>query len=121
MHPFQIAFLRNLFALAFILPWLLRHCRGGLATGRLGTHLWRAGIGLIAMLTWFSAIAYLPLAEAVALNFTVPLFATVGAALFLGVTVRARRWTATAAGLLGVRSERQTFEPNSLIRNSYAV
>src|SRR3546814_1157661 len=68
MHPFQIAFLRNLFALAFMLPWLLRHRRGGLATGRLGTHLWRAGIGLIAMLTWFSAIAYLPLAEAVALN-----------------------------------------------------
>src|SRR3546814_2214151 len=51
-----------------MLPWLLRHRRGGLATGRLGTHLWRAGIGLIAMLTWFSAIAYLPLAEAVALN-----------------------------------------------------
>src|SRR3546814_47195 len=102
MHPFQIAFLRNLFALAFMLPWLPRHRRGGLATGRLGTHLWRAGIGLIAMLTWFSAIAYLPLAEAVALNFTVPLFATVGAALFLGETVRARRWTATAVGLLGV-------------------
>src|SRR3546814_3913249 len=37
MHPFQIAFLRNLFALAFMLPWLLRHRRGGLATGRLGT------------------------------------------------------------------------------------
>src|SRR3546814_10987189 len=54
------------------------------------------------MLTWFSAIASLPLAEAVALNFTVPLFATVGAALFLGETVRARRWTATAVGLLGV-------------------
>src|SRR3546814_17267561 len=46
MHPFQIAFLRNLFALAFMLPWLLRHRRGGLATGRLGPHPWRAGIGL---------------------------------------------------------------------------
>src|SRR3546814_1653911 len=102
MHPFQIAFLRNLVALAFMLPWLLRHRRGGLSTGRFGTQLWRAGIGLSAMLTWFSAISYLPLAEAVSLNFTVPLFATVGAALFLGETVRARRWTATAVGLLGV-------------------
>ena len=102
MHPFQIAFLRNLFALAFMLPWLLRHGRDGLRTQRLNMHLWRAAVGLVAMLTWFSAIAYLPLAEAVALNFTVPLFATAGAAIFLGEVVRARRWTATAVGFLGV-------------------
>jgi drug/metabolite transporter (DMT)-like permease len=102
MHPFQIAFLRNVFALACMLPWLVRHGSGGLATGRLSMHLWRSAVGLIAMLTWFSAVAYLPLAEAVALNFTVPLFATVGAAVFLGEVVRARRWTATAIGFLGV-------------------
>jgi drug/metabolite transporter (DMT)-like permease len=102
MHPFQIAFLRNVFALAFMLPWLVRHGRVGLRTQRLNMHLWRAAVGLIAMLTWFSAIAYLPLAEAVALNFTVPLFATAGAALFLGEAVRARRWTATVVGFLGV-------------------
>jgi drug/metabolite transporter (DMT)-like permease len=102
MHPFQIAFLRNVFALAFMLPWLVRHGRVGLRTQRLNMHLWRAAVGLVAMLTWFSAIAYLPLAEAVALNFTVPLFATAGAALFLGEAVRARRWTATAVGFLGV-------------------
>jgi drug/metabolite transporter (DMT)-like permease len=102
MHPFQIAFLRNVFALTFMLPWLMRHGRVGLRTQRLNMHLWRAAVGLVAMLTWFSAIAYLPLAEAVALNFTVPLFATAGAALFLGEAVRARRWTATAVGFLGV-------------------
>ncbi|MGF1592494.1 MAG: DMT family transporter [Kiloniellaceae bacterium] len=102
MHPFQIAFLRNVFALTFMLPWLVRHGRTGLRTARLHMHFWRAGVGLIAMLTWFSAVAYLPLAEAVALNFTVPLFATAGAALVLGEVVRARRWTATVIGFLGV-------------------
>lgn len=102
MHPFQIAFLRNLCALAFMLPWLLHHGRGGLRTGRLNLHLWRSAVGLVAMLTWFSAVAYLPLAEAVALNFTAPLFATAGAAIFLGEAVRARRWTATAIGFLGM-------------------
>jgi drug/metabolite transporter (DMT)-like permease len=102
MHPFQIAFLRNVFALAFMLPWLMHHGRVGLRTNRLHMHLWRAGVGLIAMLCWFSAVAYLPLAEAVALNFTVPLFATAGAALVLGEVVRARRWTATIVGFLGV-------------------
>ncbi|MGF1628969.1 MAG: DMT family transporter [Kiloniellaceae bacterium] len=102
MHPFQIAFLRNVFALAFMLPWLMHHGRVALRTNRLHMHFWRAGVGLVAMLCWFSAVAYLPLAEAVALNFTAPLFATAGAALILGEVVRARRWTATAVGFLGM-------------------
>src|SRR3546814_8590256 len=93
MHPFQIAFLRNVFALLFMLPWLAHHGRIGLRTARLKMHFWRAGVGLVAMLTWFSAIAHLPLAEAVALNFTVPLFATAGAAIFLGEAVRSEEHT----------------------------
>ena len=53
-------------------------------------------------LLWFSSLSLLPLAQAVSLNFTAPLFATIGAALFLGETVRVRRWTATAIGFAGV-------------------
>jgi drug/metabolite transporter (DMT)-like permease len=102
LDPLQIAFFRNLFALAFMLPWLARAGLAGLATRRLGTHLWRAAMGMLAMVCWFYSIALLPLAEAVALNFTVPLFATAGAALFLGEIVRARRWSATLVGFLGV-------------------
>lgn len=102
MHPFEIAFLRNFFALTLMLPWLFRHGPSVLKTDRLNVHLWRAAVGLCAMLAWFSAVAYLPLAEAVALNFTVPLFATAGAALFLGEVVRARRWSATVVGFVGV-------------------
>src|SRR5262249_25668944 len=43
-----------------------------------------------------------PLAEAVSLGFSQPLFTTIGAALFLGEKVRARRWTAVAIGFAGV-------------------
>ena len=102
LHPFQIAFFRNAFALSLMLPWLARMGLGALRTERLKVHFWRAGIGLIAMLCWFTAVVRMPMAEAVALNFTVPLFATAGAAIFLGETVRARRWTATIVGFLGV-------------------
>jgi drug/metabolite transporter (DMT)-like permease len=102
LDPLEIAFFRNLFALAFMLPWLARTGLAGLSTRRRGTHLWRAAIGMLAMVCWFYSIALLPLAEAVALNFTVPLFATAGAALFLGEIVRARRWSATLLGFLGV-------------------
>ncbi len=102
LEPAQIAFFRNLFALLIMMPWLARTGLGTLRTKRLGLHLWRGLFGLLAMLTWFTSIAILPLAEAVALNFTVPLFATVGAAVFLSEIVRARRWSATAIGFLGV-------------------
>src|SRR3546814_21187981 len=54
------------------------------------------------MLAGFYALRYIPLADATALSFTAPLFATVGAALILRETVRRRRWTATLLGFAGV-------------------
>ena len=102
LNPIEVAFFRNFFALLFMLPWLLRVGRSGLATKRLGGHVWRALFGLGAMFCWFYSVTLMPLAQAVSLNFTVPLFATAGAALLLGEVVRARRWTATVVGFLGV-------------------
>ncbi len=101
LEPVQIAFLRNVFAVAFMLPWLARVGLEGLRTERLGMHVIRGVLGLAAMITWFTAVSILPLGEAVALNFTVPLFATAGAAIFLREVVWARRWSATAVGFLG--------------------
>jgi drug/metabolite transporter (DMT)-like permease len=102
LDPPQIVFFRNLFALAFMVPWLMQAGFGGLRTERLGLHLGRAALGLGAMSCWFAAVALLPLAQAVALNFTVPLFGTILAVLILGEVVRLRRWSATLIGFLGV-------------------
>lgn len=102
LSPLQVAFLRNFFAAVTLMPWLMAGGFAALRTNRLKTYVWRAALGLVAMMLWFSALAVLPLADAVALNFTVPLFATIGAALFLGEVVRARRWVATLVGFLGV-------------------
>ena len=101
MNPFELAFFRNLFGLLMVLPWIWRSGLTGLKTKRLGTHGFRATVGLIAMSCWFVAISMMPVAEATALSFTAPLFSTVGAALFLGETVRIRRWMATAIGFVG--------------------
>jgi len=102
LDPIQIAFLRNAFALAFISPWILRHGRAAFKTECLGLHIWRAVTGIIAMFIWFSAVVLVPLAEAVALNFTLPLFAIAGAALVLREKVGPRRWGATCIGFLGM-------------------
>ncbi len=101
LDPLQIAFLRNIFALIAMLPWLWHVGFDGLRTKRLGLQLTRGVISFIAMALWFTSVTVLPLAEAVALNFTLPLFVTAGAALFLAERVGMRRWAATAIGFLG--------------------
>ncbi len=100
MHPFQIAFLRFFFGAMIMLPWLVG--QRAWRSSRFDLHAMRSVFTTASSLLWFSALAFLPLAQAVALNFTVPLFATIGAALFLGEIVRVRRWTATVIGFLGM-------------------
>ena len=62
----------------------------------------RGTFGSMAMMSGFFALTHLPLAMATSLSFARPLFMIVLAILFLGEVVRARRWTATVVGLIGV-------------------
>lgn len=101
LHPFELAFFRSAFGVLFILPWLAKSGMPSVRTPRFRLFLVRAVVGGIAMLSWFYGLTVMPLADAVALGFTAPLFATAGAALFLGEDVRARRWTATIVGFCG--------------------
>jgi drug/metabolite transporter (DMT)-like permease len=97
----EIVFFRNFFNLAFMLPWLLRIGLVALRTERLGLHALRSGFGLASMLLQFWAIALMPLAEATALSFTVPLFATLSVAVVLGEKVGVRRALALVVGFAG--------------------
>jgi drug/metabolite transporter (DMT)-like permease len=101
LHPFQSAFLRVYVGLLFMLPWLAHAGISALATASHKLYASRAFMGYASMLCWFSALALMPVAEATALSFTSPLFATVAAALLLGEIVRLRRWSATIVGFLG--------------------
>ena len=119
IHPFEITFFRCLFGLLVLSPWLLRRGFAGLRTSKAWFYTLRAGVSLVSMLTWFYGVTLVPLATATALNFTGPLFATAGAALILGETVRLRRWAAVMAGFIGVlvvlRPGAGALDPNLLI------
>jgi drug/metabolite transporter (DMT)-like permease len=73
-----------------------------LRTRRIGAHVGRMALGVTAMGLNFLAVALLPLAEATAIGFTVPLFSTILAALLLGEATGRWRWGAVAAGFAGV-------------------
>ena len=101
LHPLQVVFFRTAFGLAAMLPWLLRQGFGVLRTGHLRLHLFRALIGIFAMVGWFTTLSLMPLAEATALSFTAPIFTSVLAVLVLGEVMGRRRWSAVAIGCLG--------------------
>ena len=101
LHPFEIVFFRNIIGLAVLSPMLLRH-PGLLKSARMPIHLRRATSGFIATLGTFYAIANAPLATVLAINYTAPLFATVGAVLMLGERIHARRIAALLVGFAGM-------------------
>ena len=101
MHPMQAAFLRYVLGLVILSPFFLRLRLHHLRSARLGLHAFRGLIHGIAVLLWFYAMARLPIAEVTALGFTAPIFATVGAAMFLGERLHFRRVGAVLMGFAG--------------------
>jgi drug/metabolite transporter (DMT)-like permease len=117
---FQIILFRCVFGLipvALIVAW-----SGGIAalrTGRPWEQALRAVCGVGAMLSFFTALALLPLAEVTALAFAAPFFVTALSVPVLGERVGARRWGAVIVGFVGVlvivRPGTAVFTPASVL------
>ena len=98
-----VVFFRNLFGLLVLLPLVWR--RGvshSLKTAYPLLHLLRSLCGLAAMYCFFYALANMPLASAVLLNFTAPLFIPFIAMLWLKESVGSRVAAAIMIGFTGV-------------------
>ena len=118
--PIQILFFRHLFG---VIPIVFLVWRGGgvraLCTRRPLAHALRAGLLFTALLSFFTALRGLPLAEAIAVGFTSPLFVTALAGPLLGEAVGPRRWAAVVVGFVGalimVRPGTEAFRPEALL------
>ena len=98
----ELVFFRAAVGLLVILPFVIRAGRVAVATEHMGMHLLRALLTFGSMMAFYFTFARLPLADATAMVFTMPLFLIVLAVLFLGERVRLRRTAATVTGFLGV-------------------
>jgi drug/metabolite transporter (DMT)-like permease len=101
VHAFVIVFFRNLFGTLVLVPMMVRN-KGLMKISRLKANLRRATSGFIATTGTFYAVSHAPLATALSINYTAPLFATVAAVLFLGEKIHARRVAALIAGFAGM-------------------
>jgi drug/metabolite transporter (DMT)-like permease len=101
VHAFEIVFFRNAIGTLWLLPMMLRN-PGLIRRERLTANLRRATSGFIATMGTFYAVSHAPMATVLSINYTAPLFATVGAVLFLGERIHIRRVLALAAGFIGM-------------------
>lgn len=97
----EVVFFRNFLAVLIMAPVLIRKGLPSIKMNRKRLFFGRASINFIGMLSGFTAVTLIPLAEMTALSFTGPIFVTMGAALFLGEAIRIRRIMAIAVGFVG--------------------
>jgi len=99
----QIMAVRGLFVLLPVLA--LARWEGGLRMLRVRRprgQAVRAGIVVCGMFLFIGGLSFMPLADALAITFASPLFATALAVPMLGERVGWRRWSAVLVGLAGV-------------------
>jgi drug/metabolite transporter (DMT)-like permease len=100
---FQVMLMRSLIGLVMLYP--LVHAAGGLGamrSGRVLHHGVRNAVHYAAQYGWFVALTLIPLAQVVAIEFTMPIWTALLAVAFLGERMNAWKSLAVLLGLVGV-------------------
>ncbi|HHS89135.1 MAG TPA: DMT family transporter [Rhodobacteraceae bacterium] len=97
----ESAFLRYALGLVFLLPMIGPILRARLSRRDIGLFAARGLAHTLGVFLWFFAMTRIPMAEVTAVGYLSPVFVTIGAALFLGERLAARRLLAIGAALAG--------------------
>lgn len=123
----EITFIRGLVA-ALVTLLVLMPLDGGYAGLRINNwkiQLLRAVLAIVSNITFYMALASLPIGDATAIFFIAPLVITAAAAILLGEPIGPRRWSAVILGLIGVllvvRPGAEAFRLASLLPLAAAV
>lgn len=103
VHVLESVFYRQLFGVVLLLPVALTGPGlAALKTTRPWIHASRMVVGMVAMSLNFLSFSLLPIAEATAIGFMVPIIATLLSIILLSESVGVHRWAAIVAGMAGV-------------------
>ena len=99
----QVMTLRGLFVIAVVVSWAMaRHRTSQLRVSNWRLQLTRGALMTVSTFLFVTALALMPIADAIAIAFAGPVIATALAALLLRESVGWRRWSAIAFGFIGV-------------------
>ncbi len=102
MPAVEAAFLRYAIGLLMVAPVLLRLARKRPSALVMKLYVWRGLVHGVGVICWFYAMARIPIAQVTAIGYVTPILVTVGAALFLGERMHARRIAGILLGFTGV-------------------
>ncbi|OUR75371.1 EamA family transporter [Alphaproteobacteria bacterium 46_93_T64] len=97
----EAAFIRYLFGTLLTLPMLIRHWPRRMSPLTVKLYTIRSLVHAGGVMLWFFAMARIPVAEVTAIGYASPIFIAIGAGLFLGEKLRARRIIGIAFGFIG--------------------
>jgi drug/metabolite transporter (DMT)-like permease len=99
----QMLLIRSIAALLLLAPLIWREGAAGIAAApRPGLQVARVALSVLESIMFFWAVTYLPLADTVTFYLAAPVYVTALSAIFLKEQVGWRRWSAVAAGFIGV-------------------
>ena len=101
VHIFEIAFFRCALVIVVLAPVIFQQGRKIFKTQQPKMQILRITTNSVAMLCFFYGISTTPLAQLTTLGFTVPIFATILAVIFMKEKIRLRRTTALVIGFIG--------------------
>ena len=101
IHPFEIAFFRNVFVIIVLAPLIIISGYDIFFTKQPKIQFYRFLLNSFALICFFYGLSVTELAEATALGFTVPIFATILSFLLLKEKLRLRRFSALIIGFIG--------------------
>ena len=101
VHIFEIAFFRCALVIFVLAPIILRLGKSVFVTGQPKIQFLRITTNSVAMLCFFYGISSTPLAQLTTLGFTVPIFTTILAVVFMNEKIRLRRTSALIIGFIG--------------------
>lgn len=99
--PAEAAFLRYFLGLGFLLPMIPAVRRAHLTARQWRLFTIRGVFHSCGVILWFYAMTRIPIAEVTAMNYLAPVYVSIGAALFLGEKLAARRIAAIVVALIG--------------------
>lgn len=102
IHPFEAAFFRTFFGFLVFVPILVKNGAAILKTQRIGLHSIRSLLHVTSILLFFYGVSVTPLAKAMSISFSAPLFASVLAMVLLGEVLRIKRLLTLLLGFVGV-------------------
>ena len=101
VHIFEIAFFRCALVVFVLAPIIFKQGKSVMITKQPKFQFLRITTNSVAMLCFFYGITTTPLAQLTTLGFTVPIFATILAVIFMGEKIRIRRTSALIIGFIG--------------------